>query len=152
MDTVLTGGPRDRGWIEAHIPHSGDMCLLERVCAWDHTHIECEALGHRDPHHPLRDAGRLGAAVGVEYAAQAMAVHGALLAPSDGGPQPGYLTSVRGLTLSVDRLDDLDGPLSVRAERLSGDARVILYAFSVHHLGRRLLQGRASVVIDPTVS
>jgi len=152
MDTVLTGASLDRSWIEAHVPHRGAMCLLSRVCAWDHTHIECEALGHCDPHHPLRDGGRLGAAEGVEYAAQAMAVHGALLAPAEGTPQTGYLTSVRGLTLFVDRLDDLDGPLWVRAERLSGDARVILYRISVHHHERCLLQGRASVVIDLTSS
>lgn len=73
------GPPRDHAWIAAHVPHQGRMCLLERVLAWDETHIVCEAIGHADPAHPLRDAGRLGAAIGVEYAAQAMAVHGALI-------------------------------------------------------------------------
>ena len=41
------------------------------------------ASSHRAADNPLRAHGRLGAACGIEYAAQAMAVHGALLAPPD---------------------------------------------------------------------
>lgn len=138
----------DRAWIEAHVPHQGRMCLLERVLDWDEQLIACEAISHTAPDHPLRHADRLGAAIGVEYAAQAMAVHGALLAASDTKPTQGYLTSVRGLTLHVGRLDDIAGPLLIRAERQSGDERLILYAFSVHGDQRCLLEGRATVVLD----
>ncbi len=138
----------DRAWIEAHVPHSGRMCLLEQVLDWDAQHIACEATSHTAPDHPLRHADRLGAAIGVEYAAQAMAVHGALLAASDAPPTQGFLTSVRGLSLHVGRLDDIAGPLLIRAERQSGDERLILYAFSVHGDQRCLLEGRATVVLD----
>jgi predicted hotdog family 3-hydroxylacyl-ACP dehydratase len=138
----------DHGWIAAHIPHQGSMCLLGSVLEWDGQRIVCEALSHTDPQNPLRDADRLGAATGVEYAAQAMAVHGALLAQTDAAPTQGYLTSVRGLSLHVDRLDDVAGPLRVTAERLSGDARLILYQFSLHCGERCLIEGRASVVLD----
>ena len=68
--------------------------------------------------------------------------------PQGGEPTQGYLTSVRGLNLHVVRLDDLVGPLRVTAERLSGDARIILYQFQMHHGDRCLLDGRASVVLD----
>jgi predicted hotdog family 3-hydroxylacyl-ACP dehydratase len=135
-------------WIAAHIPHQGSMCLLDTVLEWSEQRIVCEAIGHGAPDHPLRAAGRLGAANGVEYAAQAMAVHGALLAAQDAPPTRGYLTSVRGVSLHVDRLDDLVGPLRISAERLSGDARLILYQFQIHHEERCLLEGRASVVLD----
>ena len=138
----------NHAWIAAHIPHQGSMCLLENVLEWDEQRIVCDALSHTDPLNPLRAADRLGAATGVEYAAQAMAVHGALLAKSDAAPTQGYLTSVRGLSLHVDRLDDLAGPLRVTAERLSGDARLILYQFHIHHGERCLIEGRASVVLD----
>ncbi|WP_374410725.1 3-hydroxylacyl-ACP dehydratase [Hydrogenophaga sp.] len=144
----MLSAPLDHGWIAAHIPHHGSMCLLDRVLEWSEQRIVCEAISHTDPANPLRDAGRLGAANGVEYAAQAMAVHGALLAPSDAAPTQGYLTSVRGLSLHADRLDDVCGPLTVTAERLSGDARLILYQFLVHCGERCLLEGRASVVLD----
>ena len=138
----------DHGWIAAHIPHQGSMCLLDRVLDWSGPRIVCEAISHTDPANPLRDADRLGAATGVEYAAQAMAVHGALLAQSDAAPTQGYLTSVRGMSLHVDRLDDVGGPLTVTAERLSGDARLILYQFTLHCGERCLIEGRASVVLD----
>ena len=138
----------DRDWIAARIPHQGSMCLLDAVTDWSDAHIVCRATGHTDPAHPLRAAGRLGAASGIEYAAQAMAVHGALVAGAEAAPRQGYLTSVRGLSLHVARLDDLYSPLRVSAERLSGDARLILYQFQIHHQDRCLLEGRASVVLD----
>ena len=138
----------NRDWIAAHIPHQGRMCLLENVLEWSGQRIVCDALSHTDLLNPLRAADRLGAANGVEYAAQAMAVHGALLAQSAAAPTQGYLTSVRGLSLHVNRLDDLAGPLRVTAERLSGDTRLILYQFHIHHGERCLIEGRASVVLD----
>ena len=138
----------DRAWIAARIPHQGNMCLLHAVLEWSDEGIICEAVNHAATDHPLRAGGRLGAVIGVEYAAQAMAVHGALLRPPLDAPRQGYLASVRGLRLHVERLDDLAGPLRVGAERLSGDARMILYRFAVHHAGHCLLDGRASVVLD----
>ena len=140
----------DRAWIAAHIPHQGSMCLLDTVHAWSAEMIACTTSSHADPANPLRAEGRVGAANGVEYAAQAMAIHGALLAGSDEQPRQGYLTSVRGVTLHVARLDDRPGELMVRAERLSGDANNILYQFSVNHADRCLLEGRAAVVLDAT--
>jgi predicted hotdog family 3-hydroxylacyl-ACP dehydratase len=124
------------------------MCLLDEVVAWSETAIACRAASHTHPANPLRAHDRLGAAAGIEYAAQAMAVHGALLAGADDAPRQGYLTSVRNVTLHVARLDDLSGALDVRAERLSGDGNHILYEFSLAHAGRCLLEGRAAVVLD----
>ena len=138
----------DHAWIAAHIPHQGTMCLLDRVLEWSETAITCRAISHTLPDNPLRASGRLGAANGIEYAAQAMAIHGALLANSDDQPRQGYLTSVRSVQLHVARLDDLPGELTVHAERLSGDANNILYHFSLSHAGRCLLEGRAAVVLD----
>ena len=138
----------DRAAIAARIPHQGSMCLLDAVLDWDDARIACRATSHSDPANPLRAEGRLGAANGIEYAAQAMAVHGALLASDDGTPRQGYLTSVRGVILHVARLDDLASELRVEAERLSGDANHILYQFSVSHAGRCLLEGRAAVILD----
>ena len=144
----------DRAWIAAHIPHQGSMCLLDAVKEWSDSAITCRATSHSDPANPLRAEGRLGAANGIEYAAQAMAIHGALIAGEaageDAAPRQGYLTSVRSVSLHVARLDDLPGELNVQAERLSGDANNILYQFSLRHAGRCLLEGRAAVVLDAT--
>ena len=78
----------NRAWIEAHIPHQGRMCLLDEVVDWNAHHIRCRTGTHRAPDNPLRSHGRLGVACGIEYAAQAMALHGALAgaaAGADGG-------------------------------------------------------------------
>ncbi len=137
----------DRVAIAARIPHQGSMCLLDAVLAWDSGQIHCRASSHRQPDNPLRAAARLGAACGIEYAAQAMAVHGALLAPAGAPPRPGYLASVRSVRLAVDRLDDLAQDLDIVAERLSGDEHNILYHFRVEHAGDLLLSGRAAVML-----
>ena len=140
--------PLDRAWIAAHIPHSGAMCLLDEVVRWDEETIECVATSHGDPLNPLRRHGRLGAVCGVEYAAQAMAVHGAVLGVQSGRPRAGFLASVRGVEMHVERLDTFDGPLAVTAERISGDTDNILYRFTVRCGARTLLEGRAAVILD----
>lgn len=138
----------NRDWIAAHIPHQGNMCLLERVLEWAPEHIVCEATSHTEANHPLRANGQLSAVHGIEYAAQAMAVHGALLARGGERPRAGYLVSVRGVHLATQRLDIYKGPLRVTAQRLSGDALRVLYGFEVFHEQQLLLEGRAAVVLD----
>lgn len=155
----MLNGPRmlNRDAIARRIPHQGSMCLLDAVLAWDGDHICCETRSHLDPFHPLRAHGRLGAACGVEYAAQAMAVHGALVTESLGNantnttskpPPGGYLASMRGVTLYVERLDTVVGPLTVNAERISGDSNTVLYGFTLQSGTRTLLDGRAAVVLN----
>ncbi|HSC63587.1 MAG TPA: hydroxymyristoyl-ACP dehydratase [Caldimonas sp.] len=143
----------DHAGIEALIPHRGPMCLLDRVTAWDETRIECVAVNHRDAHHPLRSASGLLSSAAIEYAAQAMAVHGALCAAAAGDrAAPGFLASARDVRLACSRLDDLPGAdrdeLVIVAERQGGDAARLLYAFAVRHDGRELAAGRVAVVLD----
>ena len=69
----------DHDWIARHIPHQDGMCLLDAVESWDEQRILCRSTSHRSPHNPLRSGERLSAICGVEYAAQSMAIHGALL-------------------------------------------------------------------------
>ncbi|WP_240648391.1 3-hydroxylacyl-ACP dehydratase [Pararobbsia silviterrae] len=124
------------------------MCLLDHVIEWDAEHIVCIATSHRRDDHPLRFRGRLSAAVAIEYAAQAMAAHGAAIAARTEAPAVGFLTAVRGVRFGVDRLDTLDAPLRCEAHRLSGDARNILYAFEVRAGEQRVAEGRATVMLD----
>jgi len=139
----------DRAWIAERIPHAGAMCLLDGVEAYDEAGIRCRASSHRAADNPLRHHDRLGAAIGIEYAAQAMAVHGAILQPPATRPSVGFLASVRGVELLVDRLDTIDAPLDILAERLSGNDTTILYRFEVCADGRPLLRGRAAVIMTP---
>jgi predicted hotdog family 3-hydroxylacyl-ACP dehydratase len=143
----------DHAGIAKLIPHSGSMCLLARLQSWDAQHIVCTATNHRDPAHPLRTASGLMSPCAIEYAAQAMALHGALIGQDAGtAASPGFLASARGVQLQVLRLDDLppaeDDELRIEATRQSGDARQILYSFQVSHAGRPLAEGRAAVVLN----
>jgi predicted hotdog family 3-hydroxylacyl-ACP dehydratase len=138
----------DRDWIAARIPHSGAMCLLDGVVMWDAERIRCTATSHLDIDNPLRSKGRLASVCGVEYAAQAMATHGALVGQKSERPRVGMLTSVRGVEMHVDRIDTVDGPLDIEAQRIGGDDNTVLYRFSVHGAGRLLLAGRAAVILD----
>jgi predicted hotdog family 3-hydroxylacyl-ACP dehydratase len=138
----------DRSWIAAHIPHAGEMCLLDEVLSWDETRIECRSATHRAADNPLRAHGRLGSACGIEYAAQSMAVHGALVAGRSGAPAAGYLAGVRAVVLHVASLDDVRSDLLICSERINGDATLVMYEFSVHAAARLLLNGRATIVLD----
>ncbi|MBC7482327.1 MAG: hydroxymyristoyl-ACP dehydratase [Rhizobacter sp.] len=150
-----------RDGIAALIPHSGTMCLLARLAAWDVQRIVCVATNHRDTANPLRSRSGLLATAAIEYAAQAMALHGALIGQVAGTPAtPGYLASARGVQLHALRLDDLplhadqDRPdeLHIEAVRQAGDDRQILYAFTVSHAGRPVAEGRAAVVLNTAIT
>jgi predicted hotdog family 3-hydroxylacyl-ACP dehydratase len=144
----------DKAGIAARIPHSGPMCLLERVVDWDNEKIACEAINHRDTNHPLAHNGKLDATAAIEYAAQAMAVHGALIAESnvDAAPKVGYLASVRDVNCTVPYLHTLAGALQIEATRLMGEETRVMYEFQVSNAGRVCVAGRAAVVMDAGLS
>jgi predicted hotdog family 3-hydroxylacyl-ACP dehydratase len=134
--------------ISGLIPHSGAMCLLDSVQFWDRTTITCMASSHRDPDHPLATGDGLDSVCGLEYAAQAMATHGALVAAAGRRPVAGYLASVRDVVCRSTRLDLLPDDLEVTAIMLSGDVTGAIYVFDLRCGAETILRGRAAVVID----
>jgi predicted hotdog family 3-hydroxylacyl-ACP dehydratase len=159
----------NRAWIEARIPHQGRMCLLDEVLDWDAQHILCRTATHRAPDNPLRSHDRLSIACGIEYAAQAMALHGALAGGAVDGtaggtasgaasgavdaiagrsPRVGLLAGVRDVRLMVLRLDDIESDLICEITHLAGDSLTALYEFALRDRDRSLLSGRASVILD----
>ncbi len=131
------------------IPHAGRMQLLDAVLEWDAQRIRCMSRTHTDPHNPLRCGDELPALCGIEYAAQAMALHGGLSGQAGAArPRAGYLASVRELNCAVRRLDDLDGDLVVSAEILMGEGSHVIYAFDLSVGTRHVLDGRLAVVLD----
>jgi predicted hotdog family 3-hydroxylacyl-ACP dehydratase len=147
----------DRDGIAKLIPHSGPMCLLSGLASWDAQQLVCLAANHRDPRHPLRTRSGLLASALIEYAAQAMALHGALIGRAAGQEvRPGYLASVRGTQFHVSTLHDLPtaepDELRIAVVRQAGDERQILYAFTVHHADRVLAEGRAAVVLNTPIA
>ena len=143
----------DRDGIAARIPHSGSMCLLERLLEWGSDHALCRATSHRDPTNPLRSPGGLLSPVAIEYASQVMALHGGLTAPPDAAPSAGFLAAARGVNLYVPRLDDVAGALLIRVTRMAGAEAQALYQFELRdEAGRLLVDGRATVVLNTPLS
>jgi predicted hotdog family 3-hydroxylacyl-ACP dehydratase len=137
-----------RPQIAGLIPHSGAMCLLDGVVQWDANRILCMSRSHHAADNPLRTDGGLPAVCGVEYAAQAMAVHGGLAGKVGGRPRAGYLASLRDVVCRRDRLDDLEGDLVVEAEQVAGDGAHVIYRFRLRVGEVEVLTGQALVVLD----
>lgn len=139
----------NRDAIAALIPHQGAMCLLSEVERYDDRTIVCRATSHASKANPLRIDDRLPALAAIEYAAQALATHCALVdAGAASSRKRGVLAGTRHVTLNVDRLDDVPGPLTVRAERLVADPPRLLYGFIIESGTRELVSGRVAVVLS----
>ena len=131
------------------IPHRGAMCLLDGIEAWDDTHIICRATSHHRQDHPLRDDSGLRALCGIEYGAQAIAAHAALL----GGLDPcslasGVLASARDVTTTRSHLDNVPGPLTIRAMLVLTHDQGSIYDVLITGDGEAVLTGRLSVMIS----
>ena len=137
-----------RAEIQALIPHSGDMCLLTSVTSWDATHIACTAQSHRDANNPMAHHGKLHALTGIEFAAQAMAVHGGLTGAVRQRPRAGLLVSVRDVEARVQYLSDCADDLHIAAEQLMSAGNSVTYSFHINAGAQELLSGRAMVVLD----
>lgn len=138
----------NRTQIAARIPHAGSMCLLHEVKAWDAHQIQAIATSHRLTDNPLRSPQGLGVAAGIEYAAQAMAVHGSLVS-MNGAARPGRLASTRGVIFRVRWLNLVKADLCIVARKIMGDDAGMVYDFEVSAQQQILLTGRASIALSP---
>ncbi len=138
----------DHAGIEKLVPHAGAMCLLGSVLNWDATHIVC-ASPATGPGHPLARNGVVPVVAATEYAAQATAVHGALV---DGvtTPRAGMLAKLIDVALRGADFPEEGGTVSVRAEMLGRSAAGCLYAFEVACDSQPLASGKLLVAFTPT--
>ena len=132
-----------RAQIEQLVPHAGAMCLLDAVTNWDASHIACSSA-EPGAAHPLARDGRVPAIAACEYAAQAVAVHGALL---DGvhGARDGMLAKLTDVELCTPFFPVGAAGVTVRAELLGRLATGCLYAFDVSSTGQAVASGRLIV-------
>ena len=135
----------DHDEIAGLLPHGGKMVLLDRVQRWTEDEITCLTGSHRRADNPLRRDAGLSVLCGVEYGAQAMAIHGALMSGEGGGS--GVLASLRKVCCHVERLDDIPGDLTVAAKLMISQRGGFIYAFSLRSEDRPLLDGQAAVFL-----
>jgi len=125
------------------LPHSGAMVLLDAVETWDAESIHCSSWSHLRLNNPLRRRRVLGAAAVIEYAAQAMALHGALLEGEVA--RPGMVAAARGVRMRVPRLDGIFSELAIHARLLTRNRNGARYAFEVAACGSILGAGEVTV-------
>lgn len=131
----------------AMIPHAGSMCLLDSVEQWDEQSIVCQSRSHTLKSNPLRKNHQLSAVHAIEYGAQAMAVHGCLLARARGETlKPGYLAALKEVQLHLSRLDDLGEPLIISAQQLIAAGGNLMYTVSIRCADQEVASARATVV------
>ena len=130
------------------IPHAGSMCFWDAVEHWDADNIRCSTISHRDALHPLRCKNQLSAIHLAEYGAQAIAIHGGLLARGAGSEKvaAGMLVSLRDYRMQVSHIDDVAGELIVNARKLVASTTGSIYEFVIRHSNTELARGRVSVM------
>ncbi|SMN12212.1 3-hydroxydecanoyl-[ACP] dehydratase [uncultured Candidatus Thioglobus sp.] len=130
------------------IPHAGKMCLIDTVDVWDNDSIVCTTKTHQQPDNPLLSNGVLPISALIEYGAQAMAVHGALLAQKAGEQmQEGYLAALKNIEFHQNSaVNGILLPLSIKATKQFATQGNMIYQFSVVFKGNDLISGTATVM------
>jgi predicted hotdog family 3-hydroxylacyl-ACP dehydratase len=129
------------------IPQQGAMCLLDQIVSWNERTLTAATQSHRDVDNPLRDPSGLAALNLCEYAAQAMAIHGALTHARNEA-KPGMLVSLRTVHLHRQYIHDLANDIVVQVDCLQTDATLSQYEFHALHDTELLASGRAIVILD----
>lgn len=144
--------------IEQRLPHAGKMSLLHEVVNSDQKSLLATAISHLDADNPLRLKGKIAMINGIEYAAQAMAIHGSLLSewskPAElpTSPQTGYIATVRNIDIKVPFVPETDSPLNVEVEQLMSDGNGFTYQFHISCEQQSLISGKITVFLIHTDS
>ncbi len=135
----------DSQGIAARVPHAGRMCLLDRVLRWDESSLRCAAISHRDADNPLREPAGLSTLAGIEYAAQAAAVHGSLLHGAT-SPRNGVLAALKNVTATRPWLHQVTEEIEVEVTLLHSDAAGGIFAFALFAGRESLMSGQFTLM------
>ncbi len=134
--------------IETLVPHSGDMCLLEKIISSSPEEIICQTTSHLSDKNPLKENGPLSKMHLIEYGAQAVAVHGGLMEKiffSDAEPKLGYIAVLKSIKWGE---GDLQTPLlEVKVSLITANEVNKMYEFDVTDAEQQsVCMGRVMVV------
>jgi len=126
------------------------MCLVDEVVEWDRNSVRCRASNHRQAGNPLRVGDELPAICALEYAAQAFALHGLLVAEEFGEQAPDssrvFVAFIKELDLHVMRLDDCDGDLRIHGQVVFRQSGSAVYRFEIRDVTRLLVSGQVGLM------
>ncbi|MCW8929331.1 MAG: 3-hydroxylacyl-ACP dehydratase [Gammaproteobacteria bacterium] len=138
--------------IEERLPHSGKMSLLDKVIQSDNISLTALANSHLNADNPLRLNGTISTINGIEYAAQAMAIHGSLLSDIS---QAGYIVSVRNIEIKKPFLPDIKSiekqePLLIYVKQLMSNENGFTYQFDISCEQESFISGKITVFLSQT--
>jgi predicted hotdog family 3-hydroxylacyl-ACP dehydratase len=132
------------------LPHSGSMCLIDEIVEWDRDSVHCRASSHRQIENPLRIADELPAICALEYAAQAFALHGLLVADEFNEKAPdesrAFVAFVNELDLHIERLDGGDGALEISGQVMFRQSGSAVYRFEIRDASGLLVNGQVGLM------
>ncbi|MDX2507533.1 MAG: hydroxymyristoyl-ACP dehydratase [Gammaproteobacteria bacterium] len=134
--------------IEQRLPHAGKMSLLHKVIRSDQNSLTAQAISHMESDNPLRIEGKIAMVNGIEYAAQAMAVHGSLLSET----RAGYLATVRNIDIKVPYFPETGSPLIIAVQLLMSNDNGFTYQFHLSCEQQSLISGKITVFLTHTDS
>ena len=118
------------------IPHSGSMCLIDCLEHWDEDRVVCITNSHLDKDNPLKNGDLLPNSALIEYGAQAMAIHGALLAKElNEKMHEGYLAALRNIRFANNiKINSIKSELIITATRKLASQGNMIYDFQWHYI------------------
>lgn len=127
--------------IVALIPHGESMCLLDEVVSWDANQLHARSNHFATSTNPLFEDEQLDSILLIEYAAQAAAIHAALLQSGLGDKRPAYIGAVKNIELLA-AISNNHSPLDMQVECLLSSSSGAIYQAAVSQSNKTLLRGR----------
>ena len=131
----------NRAQIAALIPHGNAMCMLDEVVSWSAEQIHCRSCDFANSDNPLFENGQLETVLLLEYAAQAAAVHAALLQSTLGESRPAYIGAVKNVEL-LKPVSDNYTAIEIEAHCLLNNSSGAIYEVVAQQHGDILIRGR----------
>ncbi len=134
---------------ETLIPHSQGMSLLDTILAVANKKISCQTGSHLLAVNPLKVNGQLSKCHLIEYAAQAIAVHGGLLNKAQGNnePQAGHIAMVKSVTWG--KFNPNTANLTIMATKIMADDVSKLYEYQVSDAEQQIVCSGKVLVVHP---
>ncbi|MCK5696772.1 MAG: hypothetical protein KAI02_01330 [Gammaproteobacteria bacterium] len=141
------------------LPHTGKMCLIDQLLSWDSTTLIAQTTSHLKQDNPLQQQdGMINSIMGIEYAAQTMALHSALLYQENYRQEQslqkkdsGYLATIRNIQMNAEHLNpslsDNTHPLIISVSLLMSDTQGYCYKFNITRHNMTLISGQLTLFL-----
>jgi predicted hotdog family 3-hydroxylacyl-ACP dehydratase len=136
--------------IAQRLPHAGNMCLLDSVIQYNKLSLTALATSHLAKDNPLRLDNKIAAINGVEYAAQAMAIHASLMTPplpETNNKPMGYLATVRNIAIISAYLPESTSPINITVTQLMSDVHGFTYEFQLSCDQALVISGKITIFL-----